>query len=63
MHKSGKPEVAEMGGLAIVAGIGVGISVALAMMSFFHVLQDASVVLLLAALAVNPAYGFDRHHR
>ncbi len=40
-----------MGGLAIVAGAGVGISVALAMMSFFHVFQDASVVLLLAALA------------
>ena len=52
MHKLGKPPVAEMGGLAIVAGTGVGISVALAMMSFFHVLQDASVVLLLAALAV-----------
>jgi len=52
MHKPGKPEVAEMGGLAIVAGTGVGISVALAMMSFFHVLEDASVVLLLAALAV-----------
>ena len=52
MHKAGKPEVAEMGGLAIVAGTGVGISVALAMMSFFHVLAGASVVLLLAALAV-----------
>jgi len=52
MHKAGKPAIAEMGGLAIVAGTGVGISVALAMMSFFHVLQDASVVLLLAALAV-----------
>ena len=52
MHKPGKPPVAEMGGVAIVAGIGVGISVALAMMSFFHVFQDASVVLLLAALAV-----------
>jgi UDP-N-acetylglucosamine--dolichyl-phosphate N-acetylglucosaminephosphotransferase len=51
MHKHEKPEVAEMGGLAIVAGAGVGISVALAMMSFFHVFQDASVVLLLAALA------------
>jgi len=52
VHKQGKPEVAEMGGLAIVAGTGVGISVALAMMSFFHVLADADVVLLLAALAV-----------
>jgi len=40
-----------MGGLAIVAGTGVGISTALAMMSFFHVFQDASEVLLLAALA------------
>lgn len=46
------PEIPEMGGLAIVAGTGVGISVALAMMSFFHVLADASTVLLLAALAV-----------
>jgi len=52
MHKQGKPPVAEMGGLAIVAGIGVGISVALAMMSFFHLFKDASTVLLLAALAV-----------
>ena len=52
MHKVGKPPVPEMGGLAIVAGTGVGISVALAMMSFFHVFQDASVVLLLAAMAV-----------
>ena len=51
MHKPGRPEVAEMGGLAIVAGTGVGISTALAMMSFFHVFQDASEVLLLAALA------------
>ncbi len=52
MHKAGKPPVPEMGGLAIVAGTGVGISTALAMMSFFHVFADASVVLLLAALAV-----------
>ncbi len=51
MHKPGKPAVAEMGGLAIVAGTGVGISVALAMMSFFHVFHDANVVLLLAAMA------------
>jgi UDP-N-acetylglucosamine--dolichyl-phosphate N-acetylglucosaminephosphotransferase len=50
MHKVGKPEVAEMGGLAIVAGTEVAISVALAMMSFFHVLQDADVILLLAAM-------------
>lgn len=52
MHKPGKPEVAEMGGLAIVAGTGVGISTALAMMSFFHVLGDADATLLLAALTV-----------
>lgn len=51
VHKPGKPPVAEMGGLAIVAGMGVGISTALALHSFFHVLQDASVILLLAALA------------
>ncbi len=51
MHKPGQPAVAEMGGLAIVAGTGVGISVGLAMMSFFHVFHTANVVLLLAALA------------
>ena len=39
MHKLRKPPVAEMGGLAIVAGTGVGISVALAMMSFFGDVQ------------------------
>jgi UDP-N-acetylglucosamine--dolichyl-phosphate N-acetylglucosaminephosphotransferase len=50
MHKQGLPEVAEMGGLAVVAGGGVGISVGLAMMSFFHVFKDADVVLLLAAM-------------
>ena len=51
MHKPGKPEIPEMGGLAIVAGTGVGISVALAMMSFLHVFATADVVLLLAALS------------
>ena len=53
MHKAGKPEVAEMGGLAIVAGTGVGISVAMAMMSFFHVFSRADTVLLLAAMATT----------
>ncbi len=51
MHKLGNPEIPEMGGLAIVAGTGVGISVGLAMMSFFHVFSKANAVLLLAALA------------
>ncbi len=50
MHKFSKPPVAEMGGLAIVAGTGVGISTALAMMSFFHVFLHADTVLLLAAM-------------
>ncbi len=50
MHKRGRPAVAEMGGLAIVAGTGVGISVGLAMMSFFHVFSKAEATLLLAAL-------------
>ncbi len=52
MNKQDLPKVAEMGGLAIVAGTGVGISVALAMMSFFHVFSRANTVLLLAAMAV-----------
>lgn len=52
VHKLGKPPVAEMGGLAIIAGMGVGISFALAMMSFLHVFQDANGVLLLASLVV-----------
>jgi len=52
MHKPGEPEIAEMGGLAIVAGTGIGISTALAMMSFFHVFKDADAVPLLAALVV-----------
>jgi len=51
MHKSGQPEIPEMGGLAIVAGTGFGISVALAMMSFFHVFSEAQAILLLAALS------------
>ncbi|MCK4393926.1 hypothetical protein KAX17_13570 [Candidatus Bipolaricaulota bacterium] len=51
MHKLGKPPVAEMGGLAIVAGMGVGISVALAMMSFFHVFPSANLIVLLAVLS------------
>jgi len=51
MNKQGLPEVAEMGGLAIVAGAGVGISVSLALISFFRVLPDASTTLLLAAMS------------
>lgn len=51
LHKLGQSDVAEMGGLAVVAGTGVGISVALAMTRFFGVLKDADPTLLLAALA------------
>ena len=51
MHKPGRPEVTEMGGLAIVAGTGVGISTALAMMSFFHVFPSANLIVLLAVLS------------
>ena len=50
VNKSDRPAIPEMGGLAIVAGVGVGISTALAMMSFFHVFVRADMLLLLAAL-------------
>lgn len=51
MHKQGLPTVPEMGGLAVVTGFGVGILLALAMMSFFHLFAGASVPFLLAALS------------
>ena len=35
MHKPGQPEIPEMGGLALVAGFGAGILLAIAMETFW----------------------------
>jgi len=51
LHKSGQPEVPEMGGLVIVMGFGAGILLALAIMSFFHLFSSVDMILLLAALS------------
>lgn len=51
LHKPGQPEIPEMGGLAIVAGFGASLLLALGMMSFLHLFPRADIVLLLASLA------------
>lgn len=51
MHKPGQPEVPEMGGLAIVAGFGAGILLALGAISFLHLFPQVDIVILLAALS------------
>jgi len=51
IHKTGRPEVSEMGGLAIVVGFGSGILLATAMVSFFHVFPSVNLVVLLAVLS------------
>jgi len=51
VNKPGKPEVAEMGGLGIVAGLGSGILLAIAIDSFFDQALKINLVGLLAALA------------
>ncbi len=51
MHKPGRPEVAEMGGLAIVAGFSAGILMVLGEISFLHLFPEVDMVALLAALA------------
>jgi UDP-N-acetylglucosamine--dolichyl-phosphate N-acetylglucosaminephosphotransferase len=50
MNKPDRPEVPEMGGLAIVAGFGAGVLVALGAASFLGLLPEADPVLLLASL-------------
>jgi len=47
----GRPEVSEMGGLAIVVGFGAGILLATAMVSFFHVFPSVDLIVLLAILS------------
>jgi len=51
IHKSGHPEVSEMGGLGIVVGFGAGILLATAMVSFFHVFPSVDLIVLLAVLS------------
>ncbi|MFB6272542.1 MAG: hypothetical protein ABEL51_06575 [Salinibacter sp.] len=51
MHKRAKPEIPEMGGLGIVAGLVPGVLLAVAMHVFLDGLIDVEVVTLLAVLA------------
>jgi len=51
IHKTGRPEVSEMGGLGIVVGFGAGILLATAMVSFFHVFSSVDLIVLLAVLS------------
>lgn len=51
VNKPGKPEVAEMGGLGIVTGLGSGILLAIAIDSFFDQILMIDLVGLLASLA------------
>lgn len=50
MHKPEKPEVAEMGGLAIVAGLGSGLILAIALETFLAQVLTINLPALLAAL-------------
>ena len=52
MHKPGQPEVAEMGGLVIVAGFSSGIITIIAIATFFPGLFSADLIQILAALSV-----------
>lgn len=51
MHKADRPEIAEMGGLGIVAGFVPGILLAVALDSFFDGLLPIETVTLMAVLA------------
>lgn len=51
MNKPGRPEVPEMGGLAVVAGFGAGVLLALGETTFLGRLPEADPVLLLACLS------------
>ena len=50
MHKPGQPEIPEMGGLALVAGFGAGILLAIAMETFWPNLLSIDLTVLLAVL-------------
>jgi len=52
MHKPGRTEVAEMGGLVIVAGFGSGVITIIAIATFFSGLLSIELVQILAALSV-----------
>lgn len=51
MHKRGRPEVPEMGGLALVGGFGVGVLVMIAVEAFWPGLFPVEFTVLLAVLA------------
>jgi len=51
VHKPGERKIAEMGGLVIVAGLGAGVLLASAMVSFFHVFPSVDLIVLLAVLS------------
>ncbi len=50
VHKPGKPEVPEMGGLALVAGFGAGVLLAISLTTFWPRFPSLDVVALLAVL-------------
>ncbi len=50
VHKPNKPDIPEMGGLAIVAGFGAGILLAIAMETFWPSLLSLDITVLLAVL-------------
>lgn len=50
MHKPGQPEVAEMGGLAILTGFGAGLLLAISLETFLEQILSIDLVGLLAAL-------------
>jgi UDP-N-acetylglucosamine--dolichyl-phosphate N-acetylglucosaminephosphotransferase len=50
VHKPGKPEIPEMGGLAIVTGFGAGVLLAISLATFWTRFPSLDVVALLAVL-------------
>ena len=50
VNKAGQPEVAEMGGLAVVSGFGAGALLAVGMVTFLPVMTTVNYVYLLAVL-------------
>jgi UDP-N-acetylglucosamine--dolichyl-phosphate N-acetylglucosaminephosphotransferase len=52
MHKSGQPEIAEMGGLVIVAGFGTGIITIIAVKTFLPSLLSVNIIHILATFSV-----------
>ncbi|HDI10984.1 MAG TPA: hypothetical protein ENF77_01510 [Candidatus Acetothermia bacterium] len=52
VHKPGRPEIPEMGGLALVAGFGAGVLLGIALTTFWPPFPRLDTVLLLAVLTV-----------